>query len=103
MEKLNEALIVVVIILIGALGVSFGYMFFVKNNTTSNQTPMNITNITNVTNQTIPYSSEYITFSKAEINSKKLRSYRGSNFRSRIKKSKKMGMLFITVHIPIME
>jgi hypothetical protein len=66
MEKLNVALIVVVIILIGALGVSFGYMFFVKNNTTSNQTPMNITNITNVTNQTIPYSSEYITFSKAK-------------------------------------
>ena len=66
MEKLNLALIVVVIILIGALGVSFGYMFFAKNNTTSNQTPMNITNVTNVTNQTIPYSSEYITFSKAK-------------------------------------
>ena len=66
MEKLNLALIVVVIILIGALGVSFGYMFFAKNNTTSNQTPMNVTNITNVTNQSIPYSSEYITFSKAK-------------------------------------
>ena len=37
-------------------------MFFTKNNT-SNQTTMNITNITN---QTIPYSSEYITFSKAK-------------------------------------
>ena len=65
MEKLNVALIVTVIILVGALGVASGYMFFVKNNTTSNQTPMNITNNTNVTNQTIPYSSEYITFSKA--------------------------------------
>ena len=63
MEKLNIVLIAVVIILIGALGVSFGYMFFEKSNTTSNQTPMNITN---VTNQTIPYSSEYITFSKAK-------------------------------------
>jgi len=65
MEKLNVALIVTVIILVGALGVASGYMFFGKNNTTSNQTPMNITNDTNVTNQTIPYSSEYITFSKA--------------------------------------
>jgi len=65
MEKLNVALIVTVIILVGALGVASGYMFFVKNNTTSNQTPMNTTNNTNVTNQTIPYSSEYITFSKA--------------------------------------
>ena len=65
MEKLNVALIVTVIILVGALGVASGYMFFGKNNTTSNQTPMNTTNNTTVTNQTIPYSSEYITFSKA--------------------------------------
>jgi len=63
MEKLNIALIVIVIVLIGALGVAFGYEFFAKNNTTSNQTP---TNVTNVTNQTIPYSSEYITFTKAK-------------------------------------
>ena len=66
MNKTNGILIIIVVILIGILGVAFGYMVMPKNNnTTSNQTPTNITNLTNVTNQTIPYSSEYITFSKA--------------------------------------
>ena len=43
-------------------------MFLTKNNdATLNQTPVNVTNITNqTTNSKIPYSSEYITFTKAK-------------------------------------
>jgi len=70
MDKLNAVLIIAVIILVGMLGTAFGYMFLTNNmnkngnNTTLNQT--NGTNITNQTNSTIPYSSEYISFSKAK-------------------------------------
>ncbi len=66
MEKLNVVLIIAVIILVGILGTAFGYMFLTNNannNTTSNQT---LSNITNQTNSTIPYSPEYISFSKAK-------------------------------------
>lgn len=70
MDKLNVVLIIAVIVLVGMLGTAFGYMFFTNNinkngnNSTLNQT--NETNITNQTNNTIPYSSEYISFSKAK-------------------------------------
>jgi hypothetical protein len=77
MEKMNVILIIVVIVLVGMLSAAFGYMFLTKNNnTTLNQTPVNVTNITNqTTNNTIPYSSEYITFTKAKSIAK---SYAGS-------------------------
>lgn len=77
MDKMNLILIIVVIVLIGILSAAFGYMFLTNNNnTTSNQTPVNVTNITNqTTTNTIPYSSEYITFTKAKSIAK---SYAGS-------------------------
>jgi uncharacterized membrane protein YkoI len=70
MDKLNAVLIIAVIILVGLLGTAFGYMFLASNmNKNSNNTTINQTNGTNITNQTkstIPYSSEYISFSKAK-------------------------------------
>jgi hypothetical protein len=67
MDKMNLILIIVVIVLVGMLSAAFGYMFLTKDNSASNQTPVNVTNITNqTTNNTIPYSSEYITFTKAK-------------------------------------
>ena len=68
MNKMNMILIIVVIVLVGMLSAAFGYMFLTKNNdATLNQTPVNVTNITNqTTNSKIPYSSEYITFTKAK-------------------------------------
>jgi uncharacterized membrane protein YkoI len=70
LEKLNVVLIIVIIVLVGMLGTAFGYMFLTNNkngnNITSNQTQGNETNITNQTGNKIPYSPEYITFSKAK-------------------------------------
>ena len=68
MDKLNVVLIIAVIILVGMLGAAFGYMFLAKNNNdTLNQTSANVTNATNQTNgTTIPYSPEYISFTKAK-------------------------------------
>jgi uncharacterized membrane protein YkoI len=69
-EKLNVVLIIVIIVLVGMLGTAFGYMFLTNNkngnNSISNQTLGNETNITNQTGSKIPYSPEYITFSKAK-------------------------------------
>jgi hypothetical protein len=60
-------LIIVVLILVGLLSVSFGYIFLPKNNNNSLNQTNNTTNFTNQTNGTsIPYSPEYITFSKAK-------------------------------------
>lgn len=77
MDKMNFILIIVVIVLVGMLSAAFGYMFLTKNNnSTLNQNAVNVTNITNqTTNSTIPYSSEYITFTKAKSIAK---SYAGS-------------------------
>ncbi|MBZ2165470.1 PepSY domain-containing protein [Methanobacterium spitsbergense] len=66
MDKLNVVLIIAVIILVGMLGAAFGYMFLTNMNKTGNNSTLNQTNGTNVTNSTIPYTSEYISFSKAK-------------------------------------
>jgi uncharacterized membrane protein YkoI len=69
-DKLNVILIIVVVILVGLLGTAFGFMVLNKNtnnDTAVNQTPSNVTNITNqTTGSTIPYSPEYISFTKAK-------------------------------------
>jgi hypothetical protein len=64
--KKNTVLIVVIIILAGTLSFAFGYMYLSTPkaaNTTANVTTINQT-MQNGT--TIPYSSEYITFTKAK-------------------------------------
>lgn len=64
--KKNTVLIIAIIILVGTLSFVVGYMYLSGPN--NQQNPVNVTPLNDtVTNGTqIPYSSEYITFSKAK-------------------------------------
>jgi hypothetical protein len=64
--KKNTVLIVVIIILAGTLSFAFGYMYLSTPKTANNTVNVTTINQTMQNGTTIPYSSEYISFSKAK-------------------------------------
>lgn len=61
--KRNTLLIIVIIILAGTLSFAFGYMYLTAPKAANNNTNVTTINQTMQNGTSIPYSSEYITFS----------------------------------------
>jgi hypothetical protein len=64
--KKNTVLIIVIIILAGTLSFAFGYMYLSTPKAANNTANVTTINQTMQNGTSIPYSSEYITFSKAK-------------------------------------